>query len=124
MKETLEALAAVYAIRLQHVRNVKDDGRESGWEIATTYLDELPVLRRAIKGAGEIPAELLNIQPNDVATLAPRISSILWTWGISHRVQDITAEVLRGIVDLIPVLKEAVRRWDYIMSLPPPALPA
>lgn len=118
--ETIELIAAFRAVALRHKANLSDDGVESGWE-KLGYIKELRTIRRGLDGIKAIPLELINIKSDDVPELADAVSMTLNVWGVNHRRQDITAEIIRDIVDSIPVFKEAKNRWEILMGFPPTA---
>lgn len=118
--ETIELIAAVLAIKAQRDRNLADDGRESRWELLN-YVDEIPEIKRALSGIGRVPVELAALTPESVEPLVVKISELLAAWGVQHRRQDITAELVRAVVDMIPVVRLLVRRWETIISMPPSA---
>lgn len=118
--ETIELIAAVLALKAQRDRNLADDGRESRWELLN-YVDEIPEIKRALSGIGRVPVELAALTPESVEPLVVKISELLAAWGVQHRRQDITAELVRAVVDMIPVVRLLVRRWQTIISMPPAA---
>lgn len=120
-QETLEALAAVYAISLRRREHLSDDGEESTWELLG-YVRDWKVIRRGLENIRQVPFELLHLTHAEFEEAAGQISMILNTWGINHRRQDVTKELLRAIVDSVPVFKEAIRRWKVICNLPPTAI--
>lgn len=117
---TLELVAALHALSLRHKQNLADDGRESRWELIG-YLHEFRPIKRALEGIKDVPAELIDLADDEVPGLVNAMSEVLRDWGVSFRQQDITAEVVRAIVDAVPVIKEVARRWEKIVNLPPTA---
>lgn len=121
-QQTLEVLAAILALSIRHKANLADDGRESVWEMMG-YIKERGVIKTALEGIKEVPQELSHLQSEDVPEIASAVSLILNEWGVNHRRQDITTEIIRDIVDSIPVFKEAYHRWQIIANLPSTAIP-
>lgn len=122
-QQTLEVLAAILALSARRKDHLADDGKESPWE-RLGYFQDWPKVKKAWDGIKEVPAEIADMASDEVPEIARAVSLILNEWGVNHRSQDITAEVIRGIVDAIPVFKEAIRRWEIIASMPPVAIPA
>ncbi len=121
-QQTTEVLAALLALSIRHKANMADDGKESTWELIG-YLGDRGLIKSAIEGIKDVPEELGDLQPEEVPELAKEVSLILNQWGVNHRTQDITAEVMRDLVDSIPAFKEAYARWQIIANLPVSAIP-
>lgn len=120
--QTTELLAALHVSTARY-REAMRDGRLSWIELAG-FLQDIPELRRALDGIHLVPAELADLTPEELPPLADQINVVLAAWGLTARQQDITTEVLRALVDAIPVFQEAARRWEIIVNLPPSAEPA
>lgn len=118
-QQTLEVLAAILALKRRHSKNM-EDGKES-WVEKIGYIFERGKINKALEGIKEVPDELLDLTANEVPEIAASVSLILNEWGFNHRQRDISNEVIRDIVDSIPVFKEAINRWNIIASLPPTA---
>ncbi len=122
LQQTIEVIAAIRAVSIRHKANMADDGKESTWEMLG-YINERGAIKSAIEGIKDVPAELGDISSDEVPELATAVSLLLNEWGVNHRRQDITEQVILDIVDSIPVFKEAYRRWQIISNLPPTAVP-
>lgn len=121
-QQTLEVLAALLAISIRRRANLADDGKESVWELFG-YFGDRGVVRAAIEDIKNVPMEIADLESSEVPEIAEAVSLILNEWGVNHRRQDITSEVIRALVDSIPVFKEAYARWKIIENLPLSALP-
>lgn len=122
-QQTTEFIAAVLAVSIRRKANLADDGKEGTWELIG-YLGDRGVIKTGIEGLSQIPAELADLKPDEVPRLAADVSLVLNVWGVNHRRQDITSEVIRAIVDAIPAFKDAYRHWLVISNMPLTALPA
>lgn len=116
IQHTTEVLAAGVALSLRTRNALADDGKIS-WLEGLGYLAELPKVATALKGIHEVPAELLDLDEFEKDGLADMVSETLTHWGVSHRVQDITKELMAAAVSLVGTLLT-------IKRLPPSAVPA
>lgn len=119
-QQTLEVIAAIRAISERHRAHLADDGKESFFE-KLGYFNDRGVITAAIKDIGLVPSELALLTPDQYPEIATSVSVILNSWGVNHRRSEITTEVIRDIIDSIPVFKEAINRWNIIASMPPTA---
>ena len=121
LQQTSELIAGILALKLRHDRNLADDGKESPFE-KLGYAFELRAIKKAIEGIRLIPFELADLTPDEVPELAQAVSIVLNAWGVNHRRQDITSEIIKTIVESIPAFRNAIECWDRINAMPPTAI--
>lgn len=92
IKESLEVITALAAIGVRTAANLKD-GKISYVEMAG-YLSDLGTVRDALTGITEVPAELRDLTPDEVAELRNAVLAALADLGITHRTQDITERII------------------------------
>ena len=93
IKETLEVIVSLAAIGARTAANLANDGKISYIE-AAGYLSELGTVRTALQGITEVPAELKDLDADEVSELRTAVLKALAGVGITHRTQDITDRLL------------------------------
>lgn len=114
--QTREIVAALAACIVRYQVAKADDGKVSTFE-ALGFLKEIPRIKEAIDGAGEVIGELADLDALEVGELKVDISALLVNAGLSHRTADITEEVLQAAFDL-------ARAFLRIKNMPPVAVAA
>ena len=125
-KETHEVFAAIAAGFIRYKRALAD-GHMSYLDLLG-FLHEVPAIRAALENIHLVGAELLDLKEDEVPVVAMDISVILSGWGVSHRQQDISGDVVRGLTRMIPHVQAIIREGEAVMAAiaghPPSALPA
>lgn len=121
--ETREVFAAFTALTLRYQDAMKD-GKLSWYEMAG-FLTEVKPVKRALERVHEVPAELLDISPDELPAITADITNILAAWGISHRHQDAVAVIAGRLPVLIDMAKNMVAEarllFAELQALPPSA---
>ena len=124
-KETTEALAAAFALTKRYTEAMADG--KLGYVEMAGFLREAPGVRLAVEGVEKIPAELLDLDNDELPLVITRLSNVLNAWGVSHRTQDITGEVARAAAVMVPTAQTLIRQVRDLAALindqPPVALP-
>lgn len=110
IQQTQEVIAAVAVLAL-HLRADLADGKMSFFEIVGLAKD-VPAVSRALSGISEVPKELLDLDDTETAQVSTQIGELLVSMGQSHRVGDISAELIRAAVQI-------TRSILNILHLPP-----
>lgn len=126
--ETREAFAAILALGIRYKRAMANE--RMGYLELAGFLRDVPGIKRGFENIHLVPAEMLDLEEDEMPGLVADIVAILKTWGIqvSHRTQDIiSADVPRGLARMVPHLQAIKFEWDVMMSeieeRPPVALP-
>lgn len=114
-QQTLEVLAAIVAISHRHREHMADDGRESGWELLG-YIKDRGKIKLALEGIKEVPLELADLTADEVPEISAAVSLILNEWGVNHRNCDITSDVIKCAVRIVPHLKLVIEEFETLFS--------
>lgn len=122
---TIEALAAIRALSIRY-RAAMADGKV-GWLELAGFIREAKPVRRAIENIHLIPEEAFDLTDDEVPEVSVAISETLSAWGVSHRDQDVSGDVVKALSQMLPHIKAikeiALGTASVIHDRPPTALP-
>lgn len=110
-----ELLAAGLAFSIRYKTDMANDGKISWLEMAG-FFNDIGLDREALEGADQIPKELLALTETDLVEIVPELSAILTAWGVPHRPQDITADMIQGVVIMMPTAKLLVSQFQDMLA--------
>jgi len=104
-KETKEVIEALATIAAKTIKNLKDDGKISIWEILT-YGSDMTSVKAAIAGSGDLLKELSDLDEEETNDLRNLIISKLDDFGISPRNVDISDRFLKWLFDTADMVQD------------------
>lgn len=91
-KESRELIRAFGAVACRWIKTGMD-GKRTRWE-TLGFLGDVPEVYDGVKGIGEVPAELADLDPNEKVILIGDIKQEMIACGISHRDTDAAEWIL------------------------------
>ena len=113
-KESTEALAAIYAVSKRY-QQAMADGRLGYLELAGFFRDA-PAVKLALENIEAVPGELIDLTEEEMPALIADLANVLGAWKVSHRVQDITADVTRGLAAMVPTVQTLIAQARHMME--------
>lgn len=113
-REVIHALGAVVARKVL----VSADGRVTFIE-RFGFLGDAPEVYEAIRGISEVPAELADLDKNELVILVGDIRMILIDLKISHRHSDIAEWIFEWAYNMI---RSTIQLFNRIKDAPPTAI--
>lgn len=115
ISDTKELYVAAISVITRYHASKADDGKVSTFEWLG-FISELGKLKAAAEGISNVPRELLDLDSEELEEIQELTKLTLVRSGFTHRVGDISSEILSAADKLIDTVLT-------IQSLPPTAKP-
>ena len=113
VKQTREAWAELAAVWIRSQRALQDGKITLAEKLG--YLADWKIIMEAIGGIGDIPAEILDLDDNELSILRREIYDGLIAAGVTHRIADITDKIIEWV-------KYTIGMVMFIRNAPPTAI--